>query len=82
MPKSKEMCKGCHDDFYNHQQAKGCWSFEKAKVVQRVKVGTWDPPPYGREPEDVLSCCHIEGCSLLELDDCRLQRNWKEAVAP
>ena len=77
MNKSKSMCVGCRDDFYNHNRPEGCWMFEKAKVVQRVQVGTWEPPPYSQKPRSVLSCFHSEGCSMLDLDDCRLKRNWK-----
>ena len=73
MKKSKQMCLGCRDDYYNHNQPDGCWMFEKAKVVKRVKVGTWQPPPYSRSPQQVLSCYHCEGYSFLELDDCRIK---------
>ena len=34
----KSMCRGCHEDFYNTQNAAngGCWMFDKAKVVDKV----------------------------------------------
>jgi len=81
MAKTRSMCRGCRDDFYNQNRPRGCWSFENAKIVQRVQVGTWEPPPYRQSPVRVLSCCHLQGYSMLDLDDCRLARNWKAAVA-
>lgn len=72
MKKSKEMCRGCHDDFYNQNLEEGCWSFEKAQVVTRVSVGTWQPPPYKWIPQKVLSCFHCTGTHYLTRDDCRV----------
>jgi len=73
MNKTKQMCVGCRNDFYNHNQPDGCWSFKNAKVVKKVQVGTWQPPPYSRTPRQVLSCYHAEGYSFLNLDDCRIK---------
>lgn len=74
MPKSKVMCSGCRDDFYNHNRPEGCWSFRKATIVKRVQVGTWEPPPYARErARKFLSCFHLQGSSMLELSDCRVK---------
>ena len=75
MAKSKAMCSGCRDDFYNHNVAGGCWCFKTAKVVKRVQVGTWQPPPYNRSLQSVLSCYHCQGSSFLELTDCRIKGN-------
>jgi len=30
--KSKDLCIGCHDNFYNNER-NGCWSYKNAKVV-------------------------------------------------
>ena len=35
MPKSKSMCSGCYNNFYNLNREGGCWSFAKAKIVKR-----------------------------------------------
>lgn len=68
------MCGGCYNDFYNHRQSDGCWSFENATIVKRVRVGTWEPPPYAKErATPCLSCYHAEGSSMLELTDCRVK---------
>lgn len=34
--KSKAICHGCRDDFYNARG--GCWCYEKAEVVTRYKI--------------------------------------------
>ncbi len=77
MAKSKAMCSGCYDDFYNQNRDGGCWGFATATVVKRVRVGTFQTPPYSESPQSVLSCFHCTGYSFLRLDDCRLTRNWK-----
>ena len=74
MKKSKEMCRGCYNDFYNHHRDDGCWSFKSAKVVKRIKVGTFEDPPYAKErAQTCLSCFVAQGCSMLPLDDCRVK---------
>ena len=74
MPKSKSMCSGCHDNYYNRTEEGGCWSYKTAKVVNRVRVGTWEPPPYAKERvAKYLSCFHCQGYSFLPLDDSRVK---------
>lgn len=41
MAKTKQMCRGCRDDFYNGQGAQECWLFKDAKVVKRWRIGWW-----------------------------------------
>ena len=44
--KSKALCSGCRDDFYNGNNSLGvqeCWCFKTAKVVTRWKAGWWTP---------------------------------------
>lgn len=42
LKKTKIMCRGCQNDYYNHRSTPGfdgateCWSFEKAKVCNKV----------------------------------------------
>ena len=78
MPKkTKAMCSGCRDDYYNERE--GCWSFKRAKVVKRIRVGTWEPPPYDKErAQACLSCFNPDGSSMLQLDDCRVADNIAE----
>lgn len=42
--KSKALCRGCRDDFYNGQGASECWSFKDAKVVTRYRIDWWTQP--------------------------------------
>lgn len=40
--KSKELCSGCHCDFYNGHNplnVKKCWHFKSAKVCRRFRIG-------------------------------------------
>ena len=78
MTKSKNMCSGCRDDFYNHNVKGGCWLYASAKVVVRSSVGTWEPPPYTWLPQKTLSCHHPEGLHWLDKNDCRFKHNWKK----
>ena len=72
--KTKKMCVGCHDDFYNHTQQHGCWSFGNATIVKRVRVGIREPPPYSPNREqDYLSCYHAQGYAMLPLTDVRVR---------
>jgi len=74
MAKSKTMCLGCRDDYYNHSEKDGCWMFANAEIVTRVRVGTWEPPPYAKERAvKCLSCFTAQGYSFLPLDDCRVK---------
>lgn len=75
MSKNKSMCRGCHNDFYNHREPKGCWSFESAEIVTRIRVGVWENPSYKKErAEKCLSCFNSQGSSMLKLDDCRVSK--------
>ena len=81
MAKSRSMCSGCRDDYYNRNREGGCWCFATATVVTRTSVGTWQPPPYKWMPQKTLSCHHPEGLHWIGKDDCRLVHNWKAAAA-
>jgi hypothetical protein len=70
--KSKSMCGGCHDDFYNHSVSGGCWCFENAKVVTRMRVGVWQNPPYKWAPQEVLSCYNPDGARMIGKSDPRV----------
>lgn len=80
MSKSRDMCQGCYDDFYNRNRTEGCWSFASAVVVKRVRVGTWQNPPYLWQPVTCLSCYHPEGSVMLDKTDCRVVPAKQEAT--
>jgi len=74
MPKSKSLCTGCYQDFYNHNREGGCWSYSSAKVVKRTSVGTWQPPPYKWCPQTTLSCHTApQGYHWIKRDDPRIK---------
>lgn len=59
--KSKNMCSGCYNDFYNCGGATGltnhCWSYDSAEVVKGIEVGLMQNPPYVKVPIIIkLSC--------------------------
>lgn len=72
MKKSKDLCRGCRDDYYNQNRDEGCWMFARAKVVQLQRVGTWQPPPYEWHPETRLTCYHADGSAMLRQSDPRI----------
>lgn len=78
MAKSKQMCCGCYNNFYNQNRTEGCWCYENAKIVTKVEVGTWQNPPYIWIPVKILSCYHRTGSSFLSKDDCRVVKNEKD----
>lgn len=78
MAKSKQMCAGCRNNFYNLNVDGGCWSYKSAKIVTKVEVGTWQNPPYIWNPVKILNCYYKQGSSFLEKKDCRVVKNEKE----
>lgn len=58
--KSRSMCSGCKDDFYNGHNNLGieeCSSFPNAEIVKVIRIGFWERPPYRDKPiEKKLSC--------------------------
>ena len=71
--KTKSMCSGCRDDFYNHNRPGGCWRFLEAKVLARTRVGIWQNPPYRWSPQATLSCHSPEGSVWIKEDDPRIK---------
>lgn len=64
MLKSKSMCEGCRDDFYNDKNPYGvkeCWSFPEAEVVKRKFVPMSQRPPWNQRAETTLSCYQRPG---------------------
>jgi hypothetical protein len=69
MGKSKSMCVGCRDDFYNGKNTlnvKECWNFKSAKIVSRKKVPYTLCPPWDMKPMKVLSCYHENGFAMVD----------------
>jgi hypothetical protein len=60
--KSKAMCEGCRDDYYNGKNERGikeCWMYAGAKVVRRFKIGWWTQPSSRDAFEEVTTLgCH------------------------
>ena len=75
--KTKSMCSGCRDDYYNHNCPDGCWCFATAKVVERTKVGVWQNPPYSWQPQATLSCHSPDGSVWIKEDDVRIAQETK-----
>lgn len=72
--KSKSMCSGCRDDFYNCGGATGqtnhCWHYDNAEIVKGIFVGTWENPPYVNKPVvKKLSCYRKERGCFIKLPD-------------
>ena len=62
--KSKSMCVGCENNFYNGNNSYGvkeCWSFENAIIKIRKQVGLNDRPPWKWKGKKMLSCYHKKG---------------------
>ena len=81
--KQRQFCLSCHDNYYNHSgnsTTGECWGLKSAKIVRRVRVGTWEPPPYYREPEKALSCHHESGYSWLDPKDQRVRKPKKQTA--
>ena len=73
MTKTKSMCSGCYNDFYNQTRSDGCWHFVSAKIVDRTKVGIWQNPPYVWKPQTTLSCHDPNGSVWIKQDDPRIK---------
>lgn len=61
---NRRRCAGCHDDFYNGNNALGverCWNFTDARVILRKRVGVTQRPPWEQKAEKYPSCYHQDG---------------------
>jgi len=65
--KSKTMCAGCRNDFYNEGNntlgVTECWSFKNAAVCTRWKLPWWTAPTVDGAFQEVttLDCHHQPG---------------------
>ena len=64
MKKSKAMCSGCTENFYNGNNDLGvseCWSFKAARVVKKKFVHMNNVPPWDHAAVTTLSCYRKRG---------------------
>lgn len=70
---NKKHCIGCRSDFYNGNNNRGikeCWNLKKAKLVSRIAIGHWEPPPYkNKKKKKVPDCWHGEGSNRIHYID-------------
>ena len=67
--KSKEMCLGCSDDFYNDKNPYGvkeCWGYRDAKIVLKKLVPMDMEPPWQMIPTKILSCYQKPGFARID----------------
>ncbi len=83
--KKKRFCSSCRNNFYNGNNPSGvkeCWSLPKSRIVSRVCVGIWEPPPYYKKPQKTLDCHHFESVSTWILPtDPRVKSDKKKELA-
>ncbi len=61
--KTKKLCVGCHDNFYNGNNdlgVKECWSYPDAKVIRKKFVHIDQRPPWNQDAEWAFDCCQRE----------------------
>lgn len=62
--KTKSMCVGCSENFYNGNNSYGvseCWNFKSAKVCKKKFVPMDMRPPWTMPSETTLSCYRKKG---------------------
>lgn len=62
--KSKDLCLGCRNNFYNGNnpyEVKECWSYKGAKVELRKRVSIHQRPPWNQTAVPTMSCYHAQG---------------------
>jgi hypothetical protein len=67
--KSKDMCSGCENNFYNGKNNLGikeCWSYKSVRIVKRKLVHYNQVPLWTQEPIKTLSCKRIKGYVLID----------------
>ena len=53
---TKRDCIGCTNTFYSE-----CWSFKDAKMIKRIVIELFEPPPYLNKPVIMKPNCFHEG---------------------
>ncbi len=62
--KTKKLCGGCHNDFYNGSNDLGvpeCWSYGSARVAKKKFVHMDQPPPWTQPAQWTLDCHRADG---------------------
>ena len=62
--KTKAMCSGCHNNFYNDNNPHGvkeCWTYKSAKVIKRRAVHRDERPPWKGTPRWMFDCFNEPG---------------------
>lgn len=54
----KQMCSGCYNDYYNTAVKDGCWSFERARVVDKKGHRNIHSVKEDELKRKTLSCWH------------------------
>lgn len=74
MKKSKQLCAGCRDNFYNstHTSNTGeCWSYPSARIKKKKFVPLDMRPPWDIPAETTLSCHRRKGYVAVGKDQVR-----------
>lgn len=77
---TKADCSGCRDDFYNHgnhSTTSECWMFKDAQMVDRIRIGIWQNPPYPLGTVRVPSCKHEQGNCLIKREALTDEGIWR-----
>lgn len=51
-------CRGCHDDYYNHNHPGECWMLANMEVVLRKEVSVDQRPPWNQKAQPLPKCYH------------------------
>jgi hypothetical protein len=56
---NKDKCHGCSNDYYNREgnsDTGECWMLQSARIIERVRIGIWERPPYKKIVESIYHC--------------------------
>lgn len=77
--KSKKMCVGCYNNYYNHSEKNGCWSFDSATIENKLEVSIDQCPPYNKNlARPVLSCFRRQKYVQVKPEALTKEGFWKE----
>jgi hypothetical protein len=79
--KSRDLCSGCENNFYNGNNdygVKQCWSYSKNKVVKKLRIRVDQCPPYNKENTSwMLGCFNRKGMCYPAPDNITSEGYWK-----
>ncbi len=70
--KSRDLCSGCTENFYNGNNSLGvtqCWNFKSARVILRKQVHINYVPPWNQDADYFLSCRRVRGYVFVGKDE-------------